>query len=146
MIACDPSAVVIVHLQADADKPAGKRPEFTYRVFTVREDAERSRLAREAVADGNTPEQYVETLGKLLGVGLVTWRNLVDPDGKAVPFKAGEAGEALRALTDAEAWELLRTVTRETALSEQKKRQSQSPSPSNAEKSAEPAPATAASA
>ena len=143
MIACDPRSTVDVHLKADEDKPADKRPTFTYRHFTVSEDVERSRLAREVAADGVTPELYLERLGELLGIGLVSWRNVTAPDGKPVPFEAAKPGDALRALSDLEVWEILGAATRETVLSERQKKVSQSPSPTGPEKSAEPAPAPA---
>ena len=121
MIACDPKQTVDIHLDADADKPEASRPTFVYRHLTAREDLERGRVAAAATSATDDPEKYFASLGAVLAVGLVGWRNLVTPDGKPVPYE-GTATAALDALTEYEAWEIANKVTRAAALSEDVRR------------------------
>ena len=142
MIVTNPKRTVDVTLAGD-DTPADKRPTFTYRFFTCHEDLERKLLAEKAGAPGNTPERYHEILAELLGIGLVGWANLTDPKGKPIPFEPDNPRAAFRALTDLECWEVLNNATRETALSEVKKKRSSEPSTTAPASSAPSAPAPA---
>lgn len=140
MIASDPSQTVDVHHPDDDDKPEESRPTFVYRCFTVRDEMERERLAAETKAPGLSRAEYADRLGRLLGVGLRGWRNLADPDGKPVAYEPDKPGEALRALSDQEAWDILNAASLATVLTEQKKRLSRTPSTTVPANSAPPAP------
>lgn len=93
-IALDPNETAPVYLDYDADKPEESRPTFTYRFLNCRETMFMESLRR-SVHQTKDAEAQNSLLNRAISVGLVGWRNIIDRDGKPVPFttEPAPAGE-----------------------------------------------------
>jgi hypothetical protein len=136
-IALEPGEVFKVILESDKSKPKNKQPYFEFRFLSGRQWKEFiQKQAKIKKAKGGI--EALDRLLELLAIGLVNWKNMIDPETKkTIKFNIKEMD---RLLTMSEAAELLvkfqnQSIDVETI--DKKKLDSQSES--STEQSAKPA-------
>ena len=125
-------------LESDKDKPEDKRPTFTFRFLSNREWKQVAKLA-DNIQDlqDKDLEPLLTEVENGLRVGLVGWRNMVNPQtGKPIPYNPENLDMIIN---PAEMWELVFKVRNHVSLDVSDKKKSVSQSQSSTGKSAKPA-------
>lgn len=122
----NPKAIFKVVLESDAGLPKSKQPTFSYRYLTGHQQME---LADEmdALEQETSGRSAFEKVFTSAAAGLISWTNISDDNGKAIPFDASKLSHVI-GLT--EAHELIQKLLSQS-LSIQVKKKSVSRSDSN---------------
>ena len=117
-IALDPGERFKVVLKSDQAKPAETRPTFEYRYLTGRQWRQVG-AAQDRLDEGTGAAEIVDTIYEAARVGLVGWRNMIDPEtGQEIPFDPA-ALEDLIGISEAQ--EIILAVLSQTPNAAEKK-------------------------
>lgn len=130
----EPKAKFEVVLDCDSKKYKEKQPTFIFKYLSSRKWKEMARLS-DAFDKDDSGETAIDTVFKAIGMSLVGWRNMTDPDGSEIAFDAESLDDIV---TPAEALELMQAAVSQLPTPEDKKKLG-SPSPSTTAKSAKTA-------
>ena len=137
-LALDPKQTFELVLKSDEQKPPNKRPTFIFRYLSNREWKQINAITDEIEEKKKRGATILlEELEGALRLGLVTWRNMIDPKTrKFIPYDSSRLHEII---TPSESWELLFGVLSHVGLTSETKKKSESPSPSSTDNSAKTA-------
>lgn len=118
-ISLDPDSTFEVVLKSDKKKSKEKQPTFIFRILTGRDWLKVTQLSDKA----ETGEDSIRLVYDAIKVGLVSWKNMTQPDGSEISFEPKELDAIL---TPAEANEMLEHLLNQR-LSVEDKKKSDSP-------------------
>jgi hypothetical protein len=126
-IACDPSKRATFWLTLDGEKSEDVRPMFIARFITDRQWLKIMDLIDKADSLGTDRRKQTETLDEIFAIGLIDWKNMLDPSGNSVAFDVSKLSDVL---TLSEKWQLVYTMLNAVQLQEADQKKSASPSAS----------------